>query len=74
MAHVEYSTLKNFVSSAAEAECGGIFHNCSTAIGIRNTLINMGHPQAKTEVIPTILQPTVLCTRKCKSDAQKVGI
>ena len=28
---VEYSTLKNVVSSAAEAECGGLFHNCTTA-------------------------------------------
>ena len=49
--HIECSTLKNVVSSAAEAECGGIFHNCSTAIGIRNTLTGMGHPQNKTEVI-----------------------
>ena len=36
--HVKCSTLKKFVSSAAEAECGGIFHNCTTAIGIRDTL------------------------------------
>ena len=49
--HVQCSTLKNVVSSAAEAECGGIFQNCVTTIGIRNTLIGMGHPQGKTEVI-----------------------
>ena len=49
--HVECSTLKNVVSSATKAECGGIFHNCSTAIVIRNTSIGMGHPQNKTEVI-----------------------
>ena len=49
--HIECSTIKNVVSSAAEAECGGIFHNCTTAIGIRNTLTAMGHPQGKTEVI-----------------------
>ena len=49
--HIECSTIKNVVSSAAEAECGGIFLNCTTAIGIRNTLNAMGHPQGKTEVI-----------------------
>ena len=46
----ECYTLKNVVSSAAEAECGGIFHNCIVAIGIRNTLNEMGHPQGKTLV------------------------
>ena len=49
--HIECLTIKNVVSSAAEAECGGIFHNCITAIGIRNALIGMGHPQSRTEVI-----------------------
>ena len=44
----ECYTLKNVVSSAAEAECGGVFHNCIVAIGIRNTLAEMGHPQGKT--------------------------
>ena len=47
----ECYTLKNVVSSAAEAECGGIFHNCVVAIGIRNALEGMGHPQGKTTVI-----------------------
>ena len=42
---------KNVVSSAAEAECGEIFHNCTTSIGICNALIGMGHPQSQTEVI-----------------------
>ena len=49
--HVECSTIKNVVSSAAEAECGGLFFNCGAAIGIRNALIGMGHPQGKTPVI-----------------------
>ena len=49
--HIECSTIKNVVSSAAEAECGGLFHNCSTAIGIRTALEGMGHPQHRTEVI-----------------------
>ena len=47
----ECHTLKNIVSSAAEAECGGIFHNCVVAIGIRNALEGMGHPQGRITVI-----------------------
>ena len=46
----ECSTLRNVVSSAAEAECGGIFHNCVVAIGIRNMLNEMCHPQSKTQI------------------------
>ena len=48
---VEFPTLKNVVSSVAEAECGGLFHNCTTAIGLRNDLIGLVHPQNKTPVI-----------------------
>ena len=44
----ECHTLRNVVSSAAEAECGGVFHNCIVALGLRNTLNEMGHPQQKT--------------------------
>ena len=42
------ATPRNVARSAAEAECGGIFHNSMTAIGIRNTLREMGHPQHQT--------------------------
>ena len=49
--HTECSTLKNVVSSAAEAECGALFHNCTVAIGIRNALIGLGHQQGKTLVV-----------------------
>ena len=45
--HNEYATIKNVVSLAAEAECGGLFHNCYTAIGIQNALIGMDHLQEK---------------------------
>ena len=31
--------------SAAEEECGGIFHNAQTATGIPRTLEAIGHPQ-----------------------------
>ena len=43
--------LKNAVSSAAEAECGALFHNCTVAIGIQNVLTGLGHKQGKTPVI-----------------------
>ena len=42
---VECATLRNVVSSTAEAECGGIFRNCGQAIAIRHALNGMGHPQ-----------------------------
>ena len=48
---IKCSTLKNVVSSAAEAECGGLFHNCTKAIGLRNALNGMGHYQQQTPVI-----------------------
>ena len=32
--HTECRTIKNVVSSAAEAECVALFHNCMTAVGI----------------------------------------
>ena len=35
----------------AEAECGGIFHNCVVAIGIQNALKGMGHPQGRTKIL-----------------------
>ena len=47
----ECHTLKNVVSSAAKAECGGIFDNCVVAIGICNALGGMGHLQGRTTVI-----------------------
>ena len=48
---VECATLRNVVSSAAEAECGGIFHNCNQAIAICHALNEMGHTQNRTSVI-----------------------
>ena len=49
--HTECSTLKHVVSSAAEAECGALFHNCTTDIGIQNALTGLGHEQGRTQVI-----------------------
>jgi hypothetical protein len=41
-------SLKNVVSSAAEAETGGVFINAQVIIPTRTTLIDMGHPQPTT--------------------------
>ena len=41
---VEYKYLQHIISSAAEAEAGGIFHNFQTTIPLQNTLILTGHP------------------------------
>ncbi len=48
---IAWSTLKNVVSSAARSEYGGLFHNCTTAIGLCNALNGMGHQQQQTPVI-----------------------
>mmetsp|Transcript_13683 Transcript_13683/g.16644 ORF Transcript_13683/g.16644 Transcript_13683/m.16644 type:complete len:132 (+) Transcript_13683:573-968(+) len=45
---VQCSTLKNVVGSAAESECGGCYHNATTAIPIRVTLEELDYPQPKT--------------------------
>eukprot|EP00957_Ditylum_brightwellii_P172475 13131345-Ditylum_brightwellii.AAC.1 len=48
--HTECKALKNVVCSAAEAECGGLFHNSRLAIMIRGLLHQMDHPQAPTKI------------------------
>jgi hypothetical protein len=48
--HVECRYLRHVVASAAETEVGGLFHNCQTAIPIRNCLILMNHPQPPTPI------------------------
>ena len=45
---VECKTLRHVVSSSAEAEVAGIFHNATTAIPIRRILTEIGHPQPPT--------------------------
>eukprot|EP00957_Ditylum_brightwellii_P044286 3360207-Ditylum_brightwellii.AAC.1 len=40
---VECRALKNVVCSAAEAECGGLFHNVQNAVMIRIILEALGH-------------------------------
>ncbi len=43
--------LKHVASSASEAEIGGLFINVKEAIPIRQTLIEMGHPQPQCKQI-----------------------
>jgi hypothetical protein len=42
--------MKNVMSSAAESEVGGLFHNAKEAVPIRTTLAEMGHPQPPTPI------------------------
>ena len=44
---IECKTLRSVVTSAAEAETHGVFHNAKKAIPIIYTLQEMGHPQLK---------------------------
>ena len=45
---VECKTLRHVVSSAAEAEIAGVFHNAQTSIPIRHFLECLNHPQPPT--------------------------
>ena len=48
--HVECKTLRHVVSSAAEAEVAGVYHNAQTAIPIRTILQALGHVQPATPI------------------------
>ena len=47
----ECRTIRNVMSSAAEADTIGIFHNGKVAVSIRTTLNKLGNPQAPTTII-----------------------
>ena len=42
--------MKTVMSSAAEAELGALFINAKTAVSMRQTLEEMGHPQHRTPI------------------------
>ena len=42
--------IKAVMSSAAEAELGAIFINAKSAVPVRTTLVEMGHPQPRTPI------------------------
>ena len=46
--HIECKLLKHVVASAEGAETAGLFHNCQTAVMIRNMLFALGHIQPPT--------------------------
>jgi hypothetical protein len=48
--HTVAKIIKAVMSSAAEAELGGLFINAKTAVPIRKTLEELGHPQPPTPV------------------------
>ena len=47
---VECRYLKHVVASAAEAETGGLFHNCQNVIHLRRILTILGHQQIPTPI------------------------
>ena len=59
------------VSSAAVAEIGGLFINVKAAIPIRQTLIEMGHPQPPTPMQTNNSTAHALITNKIRPKALK---
>eukprot|EP00957_Ditylum_brightwellii_P196220 14951008-Ditylum_brightwellii.AAC.1 len=47
---IECRILKHVVCSAAEAECGALFHNSQTAMGLCSLLEAISHPQQPTKI------------------------
>jgi hypothetical protein len=64
--HVHSSIMKNVVASAAEAKIGALFHNGQDACTLRQTLIEIGHPQP-----PTPLQTDNQCADGIINDTVK---
>lgn len=65
---IEVSTLKNVVSSAAEAELGGEFYNETRACAIRTTLTKMGHEQPPTPIVTDNMTASNLVNKKSNRD------
>ena len=51
--HVLCKTIPNVLSSAAEAETGGIYHGARESVPMIVALIEMGHPQDPNSVLVT---------------------
>ena len=64
--HINSNILKNIMSSAAEAETSGLFHNAQDACPICTTLIEMGYPQP-----PTPIQTDNKCAEGIANDTVK---
>ena len=48
--HIECQTLRRVVSSAAQTETSGVFHNCKVTVVMRNIPAALNHSQSSTPV------------------------
>ena len=63
--------IRAVMSSAAEAELGALFINAKTAMSMRHTLKEMGHPQPRTPIQTDNKTANDLLTNKIMSKALK---
>ena len=63
--------IKAVMSSAAEAELGALFINAKTAVSMRCTLEELGHPQPRTPIQTDNLTAHALLTNKILPKALK---
>ena len=63
--------IQAVISSAAEAEIGALFINAKTAVSIRQTLIELGHPQPRTPMQTDNATAHALLTNKILPKALK---
>jgi hypothetical protein len=63
--------IRAVMSSAAEAELGALFINAKTAVSIRQTLIELGHPQPRTPMQTDNATAHALLTNKILPKALK---
>ena len=69
--HIIAKIIKNVVSSAAEAEIAAIFMCAKEAVPIRQTLIEMDHPQPATEIVTDNAAATAILNKSCKQVRSK---
>jgi hypothetical protein len=63
--------MRNVMASAAEAEAGALFVNCKEGAVLRNTLIEMGHPQPATPVACDNSTAAGIMNKTCKQQRSK---
>ena len=63
--------IRAVMSSAAEAELGALFINAKTAVSMRTTLIELGHPQPRTPMQTDNATAHALLTNKILTKALK---
>jgi hypothetical protein len=63
--------IKTVMSSAAEAELGALFINAKTAVSMRRTLEELGHPQPRTPIQTNNAAAHALLTNKILPKALK---